>query len=911
MRTPHSAYETRVHVDENCLLARWADWQARALERPIAAFGAPGSRPMMFVADEILVSPQDQDLIEELVKQHKASVTPSGPPPPPPADLVGRSRVNIETMPPLPLRLHFPEPPRMRDASSHLEKLATKSDKQHGEVTITSEKAASLAALVAEHAARGRPIGLNFVGSPHALPLYSATEGKTQRGGSDPFQWPVFSSETRIVDAWQLIESYRQINLGGPTVLIGILDGGFWLDGVGRPFISLSQLQSGWLESDFGNSVLQVNLLDENAPAGGPNPNKCNGTHDCPWHGNAIASAAVAKVNNSAGAAGAGGTVAQPVFFKSDLSDFQIYRCLQICLSWGVDVLNMSFGSTRETDIWHWSHEPLLWDDWFQFASDNGLVLVAAAGNDGRELPDYPVLPATRTPGVITVGALDMTLDMAGHFQDWRNARGDSNWGSSISIWAPGTSIPVAPDANSPDGSKWSLTSMAAPIVAGVAAMMRFVNGSLTSERVREILGQTGWKGTGRVGVGLDAYAAVLAAMDNRLRDFHQPNDSPSTALDLFPLEGGSLGPGFASLSHGGDQDWWRFRTDVFAEVAISIEWYERLGALHLKLQADDLESRGPTELNEWLGTGTISLRGSLAAGMYRLGVTGSGPTAYQLRVHLTPKPLEPDEFEPNDSFDSATELTFLEVWRPFKPRPFPTKDDPSPPPEPKPTIWGPGGFNLTLHENRNRAISPDYFRFKAPRKNETKIPRIAISQTDSPIDVTLFDSARRVIRQWLQVRNLTLSLPEGKQCFLEVTGVAPTRYSLWVGMSIDIRLPEVKQEGVPKIPKWWHDPVLEVRDPVNYYFVESGVDPADGDRLVFQRPTEPVSLQLLNLAGDVVREGQASGSGDLEITTIGLERGGYVLRVSREANQSTTPDVPRAHLKLHLVPPINYQKAV
>lgn len=902
MNNPSSEYETRVHIDENCLLARWADWQAHALERPIAAFGAPGYRPMMFVADEILVSPEDQDLIEELVKRHKAIVIPSGPPPLPPADLVRRSRVNIETMPPLPLRLHFPESPRIRDGSSRLQNLATKSEKQHGDVTITSEKAASLAALVAEHAVRGRPIGLNFVGSPHALPLYSATEGrreKPQRGGSDPFQWSVFSSETRIVQAWQLIESYRQVNLGGPTVLIGILDSGFWLDEVGRPI-----KPNGQIESDFGNSVLQVNLLDENAPAGGASGNKCHGTYKCPWHGNAVASAAAAKVNNSSGAAGAGGTVAQPVFFKTDLSFWQIYRCLQICVSWGVDVLNMSFDWTLETNIIFWSHEPLGWDRWFQFASDNGLVVVAAAGNDGRELPDFPVLPATRTPGVITVGALNMTLDMHGDFQDWRNARSDSNYGSSVSVWAPGTLIPVAPDAGSPNGSEQSGTSLAAPIVAGVAAMMRFVNPSLDSNRIRQILSETGWKGTGHVGAGLDAYAAVLAAMDNRLPDFHQPNDSPSTALDLFPLEGGSLGPGFASLSHGGDQDWWRFRTDVFAEVDISIEWYDRLGALHIELRSDDSKSRGPTELSKELGAGTIRRRGLLATGTYRLRVTGSGPTAYQLRVHLTPKPLGPDEFEPNDSFDTATELTFLEVWHPFKPRPFPTKNDPPAPPEPKPSIWGPGGFNLTLHENRNRVISPDYFRFKAPRKNETEVPRIAISQTDSPIDVTLFDSARQVIRQWPQVRDLTLSPPEGKQCFLEVTGVAPTRYSLWVGMSLEIRLPEVNQESVPKIPKWWHDPVLEVDDPVAYYFVEAGVDPADGDRVVFQQPTEPVSLQLLNLAGEVVREGHASVSGSLEVTTIGLERGSYILQVSRDGKE--TPNVLRTKLKLHLVPPIN-----
>ena len=94
-----------------------------------------------------------------------------------------------------------------------------------------------------------------------------------------------------------------------------------------------------------------------------------------------------------------------------------------------------------------------------------------AAGNDGEELPDYNVQPATRTPGVITVGALDSS----------DQARSDSNYGSSVDIWAPGDNIPVAPDDDNPNGTYSNGTSAAAPIVSGVVAMLRYLDPSIDS----------------------------------------------------------------------------------------------------------------------------------------------------------------------------------------------------------------------------------------------------------------------------------------------------------------------------------------------------------------------------------------------------------------------------------------------
>jgi subtilisin family serine protease len=75
----------------------------------------------------------------------------------------------------------------------------------------------------------------------------------------------------------------------------------------------------------------------------------------------------------------------------------------------------------------------------------------------------------------------------------------------------------VVRDPNNPAGSQPTGTSVAAPFVSGVAAMMRAVNPSIDNARTRKLMTATGWKGSGRVNVGVDAVAAVLAAMGGRL----------------------------------------------------------------------------------------------------------------------------------------------------------------------------------------------------------------------------------------------------------------------------------------------------------------------------------------------------------------------------------------------------------
>lgn len=869
--------EANVVVDEDGVLARWADWQGRAKQVSVAAIASERETPMMFVSNEVLVDADDRDLVAELVRMG-ATIVPQLPLQPPPH---GMERRELTGEFPMPVRLQFAEPPRVERATDTLTELYRRHNAAPGTVTVTSEGAARVASLVARFVAEGRQIGLNALGSSVAMPLASAQEAPGQQGGSDPFAWQAFSGRSRIVQAWQLVESVRAVSSVAPVVWIAILDGGFWLDAAGVPMVPPGQPAS-----DFGGGVPQINLLDETgANASGKNPNKCTGDSDCPWHGNAVASAAVAAVNNMAGAAGSGGTVGRPIFFRTRISVDQVYRCLLYCAAWGIDVLNMSF-SIKSSEFFFATGT---WDKVFNFAVANGVIMVTAAGNDNEELPDYNVRPATRTPGVITVGALD-TND---------NARGSSNYGSSISVWAPGERIPVAPDEAFLNGSQQSGTSMASPLVAGVAAMMRAVNHKLDSLAVRQILVETGWPGTGRVSKGMDAHAAVLKALNGTLpKDLSEANNTAATATELLPTgPGGSLQPlfgGFAARS-GADPDYYKFQVTNFSTVTITLEWYQLLSKLSLLFEADDPDSRGPADMTRISSpaTGTTTLQGFLAAGTYRILIGGTADTAYRLNVNRQPAKMPEDAFEPNDSFEKATNMIFEPRKGKFGVATLGSE-------------WGPGTFQATLHAVRSFlvdgwAINPDYYALEVPESSVFRIPTVTIANTDLPLDVTLYNSARQVIQTWSNVRSVNVVPPENSTCYLKVSGSTVNRYTISTRLKVDARaIPGPLQEELELLPKWWGDPEpYRMFEREKYFAVNVGEDRGDGTAIVFARPEEPVRIELLDLDGNVVSEAAPTQKG-VQIDTGGMAAGHYLVRVSRDAG------VERAikAVNLRLLPP-------
>ncbi|MDQ1609597.1 MAG: hypothetical protein QOE16_2329 [Microbacteriaceae bacterium] len=169
-------------------------------------------------------------------------------------------------------------------------------------------------------------------------------------------------------------------------------------------------------------------------------------------------------------------------------------------MRWAVDhgasVINMSL--TRNTLDW-----PVSWDSAFQYAADHNVVIVAAAGNRGSGTTEVGA-PAT-IPGVLTVAGVD---------RGGTASFDASSQGITIAVAAPSEQLVGA----NPGGGyvQWSGTSGAAPLVAGIVALVRSAHPELDAANVINRVIKTA-RAVGQVpspiyGYGLvDANAAVTA----------------------------------------------------------------------------------------------------------------------------------------------------------------------------------------------------------------------------------------------------------------------------------------------------------------------------------------------------------------------------------------------------------------
>ncbi|MDB9828483.1 S8 family peptidase [Flavobacteriaceae bacterium] len=214
----------------------------------------------------------------------------------------------------------------------------------------------------------------------------------------------------------------------------------------------------------------------------GPDPKKADAKH-----GTHVAGIIAAQRDNNIGMDG----VAQNVQIMAvravpdgDEYDKDIANAIRYAVDNGAKVINTSFGKYYST------HPQWVWDA-LTYASENDVLIVNAAGNEGTDLDTIQVYPndqvgvgAEISDTFLTVGALNYKYgsDLLATF---------SNYGKvNVDVFSPGVKI----WATTPLDTYAFLqgTSMASPNVAGVAAMVRSYYPKLSAKQVKQILMDSG-----------------------------------------------------------------------------------------------------------------------------------------------------------------------------------------------------------------------------------------------------------------------------------------------------------------------------------------------------------------------------------------------------------------------------------
>jgi subtilisin family serine protease len=206
-------------------------------------------------------------------------------------------------------------------------------------------------------------------------------------------------------------------------------------------------------------------------------------------HGTHVAGIIAAERNNGVGIKGVANNVkimAVRAVPNGDEYDKDIALALRYAVDNGAKIINCSFGKSFSPNA-EWVHDAI------KYAASKDVLIVHAAGNDGNDLddnnnPNYPndhnFSGSEIADNVITVGALAPAYGskMVATF---------SNYGAAnVDVFAPGDDIYSTMPNNEYDFQGG--TSMAAPAVAGVAALVRSYYPNLTASQVKKVLMQSG-----------------------------------------------------------------------------------------------------------------------------------------------------------------------------------------------------------------------------------------------------------------------------------------------------------------------------------------------------------------------------------------------------------------------------------
>ena len=391
-----------------------------------------------------------------------------------------------------------------------------------------------------------------------------------------PHQWPLLNpggdrgKKGADIRFEQLQNLIKQRNL--KTTRIAVVDTG--VDN------SLADL-SGVVRMDLGK-----NFVDPMAPAKDDN-----------GHGTHVSGIIAAKANNGYSMAGINQNAEILPVKVLDVSGFgdsdQIAFGIKYAADNGAKVINLSLGGQYSRVI----------EYALQYAAAKNVTIVAATGNSGDIMVDYPAA----SQYVIAVGATN-GLDIVSDY---------SNYGKGVDVVAPGTEVPsLLPNGNV---TYENGTSMATPHVAAVAGLMLSEKPNLKMAEIRTALRVTAVKNA-----------------------FKQQDNSDFNPEDYYGREI-KLAPGVDLVSGYGRLDAYSAfsKIDLNAHVNAVSDVQNTVSGKAVKGARVEVKKAGKviaTGKTDAKGTFSIKIPGQKAGQLLQVAITdGQAATAIHTYVHKAP----------------------------------------------------------------------------------------------------------------------------------------------------------------------------------------------------------------------------------------------------------------------------------
>ncbi|OGL94110.1 hypothetical protein A2239_02615 [Candidatus Uhrbacteria bacterium RIFOXYA2_FULL_40_9] len=290
-------------------------------------------------------------------------------------------------------------------------------------------------------------------------------------------QW--YLDRISVYDAWD-------ITTGSPSLIVAVLDSGVDLDHpdlVGNLWVNTGEISGDGIDNDrngFEDDYFGWDFVDGDSD---PRPHTEGSFQDAiVSHGTLVSGMIGALSNNELGVSGLNWNVRiMPIRILNEEgigSSYDVRHAIRYAVENGADVINLSF-TASELD-------PYLFEE-IKWAYEQGVVIVTSVGNENINLLEHPVYPAcydlnqeeNYIIGVAATNKLDQKADF-------------SNYGSGcVDVSAPGTTIfgmvyhdPQVLLLSTLYGGPWEGTSVAAPIVTGIVALMKAAEPSLSPQQI-------------------------------------------------------------------------------------------------------------------------------------------------------------------------------------------------------------------------------------------------------------------------------------------------------------------------------------------------------------------------------------------------------------------------------------------